>query len=145
VYNYKNEAVEILGIGRTVKQSIANAIKLWGGEVNSFDLIYTRVGKNKEDTKYSTAQVPRLKKLPTDLVLYDLGKILKPTPIEKIIEILEGKIQEKTNNETQEKVNGAITEPNKTIPPVVNKTTEDINVIEDDGGIDLDKLIEDDK
>jgi len=152
VYVYKNEDVEILEFGRQIKQSIANAIKLWGGDINAFDLIYTRVGKGKEDTKYSTAQVPRLKKLSAEVSPYDLSKIFKPTPVEKIVEILEEPAKTantQANTTTKQKTTDTSTAVNKdtvTTPksPAV-QTQEDIVSVDDMGGIDLDKLIEDDK
>ena len=141
VYNYKDAQVEILEIGRKVKQDIANAIRLWGNDISEFDLVLTRIGKTLENTKYTTSQIPRQEKLPKDLVTYDLTKIYKPTPIDKIIEILEGKNQKKQDIETSA---APVKEPITSAVPEIKKQDEVVTIEDETSDIDLDKLIEND-
>jgi hypothetical protein len=150
VFNYKDNAVEIYEFGRGIKNELANIIRLWGNTVDSFDVVLTRTGTKKEDTKYTTVAVPRQDKLSKDLKPYDLTKIYKPTPIDVIIKILEGKVEEKKEEEAKPgETTGtgvapaAAARPATATPPVEKKEGE--VVIEDDTAeIDLDKLIESD-
>lgn len=148
VYYGKEKAVYIYEFGRGIKNEIANTLRLWGNNIDAFDIVLTRVGTKKDDTKYSTVAVPRLEKLSKDLKPYELSKIYKPTPIDAIIKILEGKVEEK-----KEETTGTGAAPAESASPAVNasapvipeKKVEGEVVIEDDTAeIDLDKLIESD-
>lgn len=147
VFYYKENAVEIYEFGRGIKNELANIIRLWGNNVDAFDVVLTRVGTKKEDTKYTTVAIPRAEKLPKDLKPYDLTKLYKPTPIDMIIKILEGKEEPKAEAPAESTGTGAapaVAAP-ATAAPVEEKKEGEVVIEDDTAEINLDQLIEDDK
>lgn len=144
VYYGKEKAVYIYEFGRGIKNEIANTLRLWGNNINAFDIVLTRIGTKKDDTRYSTVAVPRLEKLPKDLKPYELSKIYKPTPIDVIIKILEGKVAEKKEEKTVTGVTPIVTAESVTLVPVEEKKEGEVIIEDDTSEIDLDKLIESD-
>lgn len=142
VYNYKDKVVEILEFGRGLKNDLATIIRLWGNNLDIFDIILTRVGKTKEDTKYTPVAVPRTEKLPKDLKPYELSKIYQPTPIDVIIKILEGKEEKKEETSST----GIEQKPGEEKPIETGTLIKEGDVVIEDetADIDLDKLIESD-
>lgn len=144
VYNYKDSALEVFDFGRGIKNDIATTIRLWGNNLDIFDIVLTRTGKSKEDTKYTVVAVPRVEKLSKELKPYELSKIYKPTPIDVIIKIIEGKEEKKeeaVSADTHE------TEANKktgNVIPLIDKKEEEVVIQDETSEIDLDKLIESD-
>jgi hypothetical protein len=147
VYNYKDKAVEVYEFGRGVKNDIATTVRLWGNNIEAFDIILTRTGKGKEDTKYTIVAVPKEEKPPKDIKLYELEKICKPTPIDKIIEILEGKEEKKeenSNENTGTNIASAVEIKSSTTSPSVEKKEGEVTIEDETAEIDLDKLIDED-
>jgi len=143
VYYYKDAVIEIYEFGRGIKNELANIIRLWGNTVEPFDVVLTRVGTKKEDTKYSTVAIPKAEKLPKDLKPYDLSKIYKPTPIDVIIKILEGK-EEKKEGAPVTTDTGVKEQGEKTVESTTSVKEGEIVIEDPVADIDLDKLIESD-
>ena len=149
VYYHKEKAIYIYEFGRGIKNEIANILRLWGNNIDTFDVVLTRVGTKKDDTKYSTVAVPRLEKLPKELKPYELSKIYKPTPIDAIIKILEGK-EEKKEEKPAPEISGtgaapaAAALPATSVPQVTDKKEGEVVIEDETAEIDLDKLIESD-
>lgn len=78
VWNYKANAIQILEITqKMIQQSLRAYAKDedWGSPVNKYDIVVTRTGTTKEDTKYETMPKPAK---PTDEKILEA---MKNTPI----------------------------------------------------------------